>query len=133
MNDETHVRLIDTHTEGFEALAASIEGMTPEVMSPVCGVDPDTIRWITPRDSWFLDRARIQPGDFFEATAERFTAQFRHVAQSDSILDLFARLEADVLRWLASSFGYGEESRGILTSGGSIANLAAICAAQHEP
>jgi len=35
---------IDTHTEGFEALAASIEGMTPEVMSPVCGVDPDTIR-----------------------------------------------------------------------------------------
>ena len=35
---------IDTHTEGFEALAASIAGMTPEVMSPVCGVDPDTIR-----------------------------------------------------------------------------------------
>ena len=35
---------IGAHTEGFEALAASIEGMTPEVMSPVCGVDPDTIR-----------------------------------------------------------------------------------------
>ena len=35
---------IGAHTEGFEALSASIEGMTPEVMSPVCGVDPDTIR-----------------------------------------------------------------------------------------
>ncbi|MHA7809528.1 MAG: formate dehydrogenase subunit alpha [Marinobacter adhaerens] len=35
---------IDAHTEGFEALAASVEGMTPEVMSPVCGVAPDTIR-----------------------------------------------------------------------------------------
>jgi len=44
----------------------------------------------------------------------------------------FARLEADVLRWLASSFGYGERSRGILTSGGSIANLAAVCTARHD-
>ncbi|WP_349343249.1 formate dehydrogenase subunit alpha [Marinobacter sp. MMG032] len=35
---------IDAHTEGFEALAASVEGMTPEVMSPVCGVAPDAIR-----------------------------------------------------------------------------------------
>ncbi len=44
----------------------------------------------------------------------------------------FARLEDDVLRWLAREFGYGERSRGILTSGGSIANLAAICTARHH-
>ncbi|MBU2955997.1 formate dehydrogenase subunit alpha [Marinobacter sp. F3R08] len=35
---------IDTHTEGFEALAASVVDMSPEVMSPVCGVEPEAIR-----------------------------------------------------------------------------------------
>lgn len=58
------------------------------------GVDPDTIRWITPRDSWFLDRALIQPGDSFEVTAAAFIDQFRCVAESTSIADLFVRLES---------------------------------------
>lgn len=35
---------IDAHTEGFGALAASVAEMTPEAMSPICGVEPDTIR-----------------------------------------------------------------------------------------
>lgn len=35
---------IDAHTEGFEALVASVADMTPEAMSPICGVEPDTIR-----------------------------------------------------------------------------------------
>ena len=47
------------------------------------------------RDSWYIDRAGIQPGQFFERTAERFIAQFRHIAESDSIADLFRRLESD--------------------------------------
>ena len=49
---------IDAHTEGFEALAASVEGMTPEVMSPVCGVAPDTIREVA-RAYAEADRAMI--------------------------------------------------------------------------
>lgn len=57
------------------------------------GVDADRIRWITPRDSWFLDRSRIQPGEFFESTAASFIDQFRCVAESTSIPDLFKRLE----------------------------------------
>ena len=57
------------------------------------GVDPDDISWITPRDSWFLDRALIQPGQFFETTATAFIDQFRCVAESTSIPDLFHRLE----------------------------------------
>lgn len=57
------------------------------------GIDPDAIRWITPRDSWFLDRALIQPGDSFEVTAAAFIDQFRCVAESTSIADLFVRLE----------------------------------------
>ncbi|MFT6391798.1 MAG: hypothetical protein ACJA14_001311, partial [Ilumatobacter sp.] len=61
------------------------------------GVDPDRIRWITPRDSWYLNRAQIQPGDFFESTANALIGQFKHVAESTSIPDLFDRLEADGL------------------------------------
>jgi len=61
------------------------------------GVDPDDIRWIMPRDSWYLDRARIQPGRFFENTAESFIEQFQHIAESHSIPDLFDRLEASGL------------------------------------
>lgn len=59
------------------------------------GVDPADIRWIMPRDSWYIDRKTIQPGDFLERTAERFIAQVKHIAESESIADLYARLEAD--------------------------------------
>ncbi|MCI0511361.1 NAD-dependent formate dehydrogenase catalytic subunit /NAD-dependent formate dehydrogenase iron-sulfur protein [Chromohalobacter marismortui] len=35
---------IDAHTEGFEALKAHVRDMTPEAMSPACGVEPERIR-----------------------------------------------------------------------------------------
>src|ERR1700742_2960081 len=35
---------IDTFTENFEALKASIAAFTPEKMAPVCGIDADTLR-----------------------------------------------------------------------------------------
>jgi len=43
-----------------------------------------------------------------------------------------ARLEADVLQWLAHEFGYGPDSRGLLTSGGSLANFTAVVAARER-
>ncbi|GEM_PF-95761 len=42
------------------------------------------------------------------------------------------RLEQDVLRWLLDEFGYGPEARGLLTSGGSMANLSALISARHH-
>lgn len=42
-----------------------------------------------------------------------------------------ARLEADVLRWLAREFGYGPAAAGVLTSGGSLSQLGAIVTARH--
>ncbi|MDQ4026856.1 MAG: pyridoxal-dependent decarboxylase [Actinomycetota bacterium] len=39
-------------------------------------------------------------------------------------------IEASVVRWLCGLFGYGEESQGILTSGGSMANFSAVVAAR---
>ncbi|WP_290652109.1 formate dehydrogenase subunit alpha [Aquisalimonas sp.] len=41
--DQTY---IDAHTEGFEALKAHVRDLTPEAMSPACGVAPEQIREI---------------------------------------------------------------------------------------
>ena len=41
------------------------------------GVDPQRICWIVPRDAWFIDRARIQPGDdFFVEAFDSLAKQF---------------------------------------------------------
>jgi hypothetical protein len=53
------------------------------------GVDPDVIRWVVPRDSWLLDRAKIQPGDGF-----KLREQFPIIAEATSIDAMFAGLEA---------------------------------------
>ncbi|MCA9706645.1 MAG: aminotransferase class V-fold PLP-dependent enzyme [Myxococcales bacterium] len=44
----------------------------------------------------------------------------------------FCRLEADVLEWLATELGYGPAARGLLCSGGSLANLTAIVTARID-
>ncbi|WP_289101486.1 formate dehydrogenase subunit alpha [uncultured Marinobacter sp.] len=49
---------IDAHTEGFGALASSVADMTPEVMSPLCGVEPELIREVA-RAYAGADRAMI--------------------------------------------------------------------------
>lgn len=41
-----------------------------------------------------------------------------------------AQIENNVVRWLCDLFGYPPESRGVLTSGGSIANFSAIVSAR---
>ena len=43
-----------------------------------------------------------------------------------------AQLEANVLRWFSSIAGYPREARGVLTTGGSLANLTAVVAARKE-
>jgi aromatic-L-amino-acid/L-tryptophan decarboxylase len=43
-----------------------------------------------------------------------------------------AQLEANVLRWFADMIGYPREARGILTSGGSMANFTALVTARRS-
>lgn len=43
-----------------------------------------------------------------------------------------ARLEANVLEWFAQWMGYPESSRGILTSGGSLANFSGVVTARKH-
>jgi hypothetical protein len=59
------------------------------------GVGPDRIRWIMPRDSWLIDRARVQPGPKFAPTVtDGFMAQLRATLEAASPADLFDRLAA---------------------------------------
>jgi aromatic-L-amino-acid decarboxylase len=43
-----------------------------------------------------------------------------------------AQLEANVVRWFCEIVGYGPDSRGFLTSGGSLANFSAVVAARRK-
>ena len=56
------------------------------------GVDPGAICWVRPRDPWMLNRAVVQPDPavFIGMAADTFEA----AAESESMEDLFLRLEA---------------------------------------
>ncbi|MEO1142684.1 MAG: NAD(P)/FAD-dependent oxidoreductase, partial [Pseudomonadota bacterium] len=57
-------------------------------------VDPDTIRWIMPRDAWLIDRQNAQSDvAFFNNTMGAQAAQFEAIAAAESVDDLFDRLE----------------------------------------
>jgi aromatic-L-amino-acid decarboxylase len=63
--------------------------------------------------------------DFLSAATNRFTGAWFAAPAA-------ARLEANVLDWFAQWMGYPESSRGILTSGGSLANFSAVVTARKH-
>jgi aromatic-L-amino-acid decarboxylase len=63
--------------------------------------------------------------DFLSAATNRFTGAWFAAPAA-------ARLEANVLEWFAQWVGYPESARGILTSGGSLANFSAVVAARKH-
>ena len=58
------------------------------------GVAPDRIRWIRPREAWFLDRAHFQPLDQVGGIIEGLSLDAEAAAKATDVDDLFARLEA---------------------------------------
>ena len=59
------------------------------------GIVPDKIRWIMPRDAWWIDRVSLQlTPDFFTEGILNSAVQMEALAQASSVADLFARLEA---------------------------------------
>ncbi len=63
--------------------------------------------------------------DFLSAATNRFTGAWFAAPAA-------ARLETNVLEWFAQWMGYPESSRGILTSGGSLANFSAVVTARKH-
>ena len=76
--------------------------------------------------------AYIPGGGLFTAALAEFLAQGlnRYVGLWQPS-PAMVQLEENVTRWLCSLFGYGEGSQGILTTGGSIANLSAFVTARY--
>lgn len=57
-------------------------------------VAPDQIRWVRPRDAWFLDRAAFQPLEQVGGIIEGLSLDAEAAAQATSLEELFDRLEA---------------------------------------
>ncbi|MEM9748228.1 MAG: NAD(P)/FAD-dependent oxidoreductase [Actinomycetota bacterium] len=52
-------------------------------------VDPSSVQWVVPRDSWLINRAMTQPGPLF-----RIGEQIALIADATSPADMFSRLES---------------------------------------
>jgi hypothetical protein len=64
------------------------------------GAPAESIRWVMPRDSWFVNRAAMQPGpEFFTQTFGTFAAAREALAAASSVADYAQRMEA-VGAWL---------------------------------
>jgi hypothetical protein len=57
------------------------------------GTPPHHITWIRPRDSWILNRSYFQPGDGRLTTFEGIVLHLEAVAESDTIEQVYERLE----------------------------------------
>lgn len=79
----------------FCILGAGKTAMDVGVWLLNCGVPPDAIRWVMPRDSWVVNRRTTQPGEeFFMHSVGGQVQQMKALAEATDLVDLFERLEA---------------------------------------
>lgn len=80
---------------GFVVVGAGKTGIDACLWLLQNGVPHDDICWIMPRDSWFQNRANVQPGAaFFMQTFGALATQMESILEAESVADLFVKLEA---------------------------------------
>jgi NAD(P)-binding Rossmann-like domain len=80
---------------GYVVVGAGKTGIDAALWLLEMGVNPDLIHWIMPRDSWFQNRANVQPGrEFFSASYGALAQQVEDIVAADSLPDAFKRLNA---------------------------------------
>jgi hypothetical protein len=80
---------------GYVVIGAGKTGMDACLWLLENGADPDSIRWIMPRDYWWINRATYQPGEeHFERLVESIANGVEALGSAESVDDVFARLEA---------------------------------------
>lgn len=79
---------------GYTVIGGGKTAMDACVWLLDCGVPPDMIRWIRPRDAWLLDRAFQQPLDLVAWLMEGQSLNVEAAAEAEDVVDLFRRLEA---------------------------------------
>jgi hypothetical protein len=86
---------LKTPPSGYVVVGAGKTGIDACLWLLENGAPPDRITWIMPRDSWFINRANVQPGEeFFMQSIGGIARQMACIAEAESAEDLFARLEA---------------------------------------
>ena len=79
----------------FMIIGAGKTAMDVGVWLLNAGAQPDDISWVTPRDSWLVNRLQTQPGaEFFDDAIGGQANQMEAFAKATSTDDLFDRLEA---------------------------------------
>lgn len=119
-----------------EALAATLKEPTPpEHGSELGGLLEELFERAVPKGynapgPGYL--AYIPGGGLFQAAVAALLADGinRYTGVWEAAPGL-VQLEANVLRWLCRLVGYGDSAQGILTSGGSLANLSAVVTARR--
>jgi len=147
-------RLIDG---AMQRIVAHIESLPSQPVSNVDGAAELARTLIEPLPERGIAYDRLLDFLFDEAIPRSFNAAgpgylayipgggIFHAAVADLIADavnryvgvfapapLLVQLEANVVRWFCEIVGYGAGSGGVLTSGGSLANLTAIIAARRS-
>ena len=123
-------------TQGSVALARSLIEDLPEQGQPAAELIRLVVQKLVPKSFNTAGPgyvAYIPGGGLFHAAVADLIADAtnRYVGVFAAAPGL-AQLEANVARWCCQIVGYPETARGIVTSGGSLANFSALVAARRE-
>jgi NAD(P)-binding Rossmann-like domain len=86
---------LDEPAKGFTVIGAGKTAMDTCNWLLDAGVDPEHIRWIRPRDGWFLNRAFTQPLNLVGSYMQLQAHWVESAAACDDAIDFVHRLEAD--------------------------------------
>jgi aromatic-L-amino-acid/L-tryptophan decarboxylase len=122
-------------TEGAEELLAKLRQSPPATGVPfdhiLDDVEAGAAKGFNTAGPGYL--AFIPGGGLFAAALADFLAcSVNRYVNVWSAAPAFAQIEWTVIRWLCDLFDYPEGARGILTSGGSMANFSAIVTARRS-
>ncbi len=120
--------------EGALDLAGRIREAVPETgadfISLLAAIEEGAAKGFNTTGQGYL--AYIPGGGLFAAALATYLASaVNRFTNLWNAAPVFAQIEATVIRWLADEFDYPEAARGILTTGGSLANFSAIVAARR--
>ena len=122
-------------TEGAEDLIGKLRKLPPSAGVPfeqiLDDVEAGAAKGFNTAGPGYL--AFIPGGGLFAAALADFLAcSVNRYVNVWSAAPAFAQIEWTVIRWLCDLFDYPEAARGILTSGGSMANFSAIVTARRS-
>jgi hypothetical protein len=86
---------VATPPAGYVVIGAGKTGMDAVCWLVDQGTSPDDVTWVRPQDSWILNREFFQPGEGVVRTFEGVVVEVEATAESESIEQVYARLEKE--------------------------------------